>query len=156
MTEMARGGGAMHGGEILGRISTEMVGALKQFYGKGPIKARSYFFDDLLIVVMRGGLTTAEKTMLEFDQEDQVREFRQAFENEMTGRLTHMIEDLTGRKVLTYQSQIMFDPDVLVEVFVFDDTPEDLVEATAEAQLEGRPVGEVEGERPSSSGQSQP
>jgi len=104
---------------------------------------------------MRGGLTTAEKTMLEFDQEDQVREFPQAYENEMTGRLTHMIEDLTGRKVLTYQSQIMFDPDVLIEVFVFDDTPEDLVEVTAEAQLEGHPVGEVEGERPSSSGQSQ-
>jgi len=30
MTDMARGGGAMHGGEILGRISTEMVRALKQ------------------------------------------------------------------------------------------------------------------------------
>ena len=155
MMEMARGGGATHGGEILGRISQEMVGAFKQFYGKGPTKARSYFFDDLLIVVLRGGLTTAEKTMLDFDQEDQVREFRQVFENEMTGRLTHMIEDLTGRKVLTYQSQIMFDPDVVVEVFVFDDTREDLVEATAEAQLEGRPVGEVEGERASSSGRSQ-
>ena len=132
-----------------------MVRAQKQFFGKGPTKARSYFFDDLLIVVMRGGLTTAERTMLEFDQEDQVREFRQVFENEMTGRLTHLIEDLTGRNVVTYQSQIMFDPDIVIEVFVFDDTREDVVEATAEGQLENRPVGEVEGEPPEPSGQSE-
>ncbi len=48
---------------------------------------------------MRGGMTAAEKTMLEFGQPDQVRQFRQLFENEMTGRLTDMIERLTGRKV---------------------------------------------------------
>ncbi len=28
----------------------------------------------------------------------------------MTERLTEMVEQLTGRKVLSYQSQIMFDP----------------------------------------------
>jgi uncharacterized protein YbcI len=49
-----------------------------------------------------------------------VRQFRQEFENEMTSRIVAVIEDLTGRKVLTYQSQIMFEPDVVVEVFIFD------------------------------------
>ena len=143
-------------GQLLMRISNEMVGAQKSFFGKGPTKARSYFFDDLLIIVMRGGLTTAEKTMLEFDQADQVREFRQAFENEMTDRLTDMIEDLTGRKVLTYQSQIMFDPDIVVEMFVFDErAPEDGIQATAEGQLRDEAVGEVKGEDPSASGQSE-
>lgn len=132
-----------------------MVEAQKKFFGKGPVKAKSYFFDDLLLIVMRGGLTTAEKTMLEFGQDDRVRDFRQAFENEMTERLTAMIEDLTGRNVVTYQSQIMFDPDLVVEVFVFDDRPEDeVLEATAEGQLHGGVIGEVEGEAPSSSGQS--
>jgi uncharacterized protein YbcI len=97
-----------------------MVRAQKKFFGKGPTEAKSYLLDDLLIIVMRGGLTTAEKTMLEFGQPDQVRQFRQLFENEMTERLTGMIEDLTGRKVLTYQSQVMFEPDIVVEMFVFD------------------------------------
>ena len=137
------------------RISNEMVQAQKKYFGRGPTKARSYFFDDLLLVVMRGGLTVAEKTMLEFDQEDKVRDFRQVFENEMTERLTGIIEDLTGRKVVNYQSQIMFDPDVAIEIFVFDERMrEQGIEATAEGQLEGEPTGEVTtGEEPEASGQ---
>lgn len=31
-----------------------------------------------------------------------------------------MVEAVTARKVLTYQSQIMFNPDVVIEIFVFD------------------------------------
>ena len=85
---------------------------------------------------MRGGMTTAEKTMLEFGQADQVRQFRQLFENEMTERLTGTMEELTGRKIVNYQSQVMFDPDVLVEMFVFDSPgSSDAIEATAEGQL---------------------
>jgi uncharacterized protein YbcI len=142
-------------GSLLARISIEMVRAQKEYFGKGPVKAKSYFIDDLLLIVMRGGLTTAEKTMLEFDQPDRVRDFRQVFENEMAERLTGMIEDLTGRKVLTYQSQVLFDPDIIIEVFVFEDRlPDDQIEATAEGQLAKESVGEVTTrEEPAASGQ---
>jgi uncharacterized protein YbcI len=146
------------GQSLLARISTEMVRAQKDFFGKGPTKAKSYFLDDMLIIVMQGGVTTAEKTMLEFGEDDKVRDFRQTFENQMTERLTGLVEELTGRKVLTYQSQIMFDPDRVVEMFVFDDdaAPE-LIQATAEGQLSDEPVGEVTEEQaldePSESGQ---
>ena len=156
------GEGVQHneGENLLMRISTEMVRAQKKFFGKGPTQAKSYFLDDMLIIVMKGGLTTAEKTMLDFGEEDQVREFRQIFENEMTDRLTDMIEQLTGRKVVSYQSQIMFSPDRVVEMFVFDDTARaDFIKATAEGQLSGKRIGEVASEdvgldEPSSSGQA--
>src|SRR5215213_3710979 len=129
---------------LLARISTEMVRAQKEFFGKGPTQAKSYFLDDMLIIVMKGGLTTAEKSMMDFGEEDKVRDFRQTFENQMTEKLTGMIEDLTGRKVLTYQSQILFGPDRVVEMFVFDDrAAADLIEATAEGQLRSESVGEV-------------
>ena len=132
------------GGDLLARLSDEMVHAQKKFFGKGPAKAKSYMLDDLLIVVMRGGLTTAEATMLEFDQADKVRDFRQTFENEMTELLTRMVEEVTGRKVVNYQSQIMFDPDMVVAIFVFDETAsEDLRTATAEAQIESDRTGEA-------------
>jgi len=134
------------GGELLTRISNEMAHAQKKFFGKGPNAAKSYMLDDMLIIVMRGGFTTAEETMLEFGQQDMVREFRQLFENEMAERLCTMIEDLTGRKVLTYQSQILFQPDVAVEMFLFDSqggkgTVE--VEATARGQLGDDDAGEA-------------
>jgi uncharacterized protein YbcI len=106
--------------ELLRQISTGMARMQKDAFGKGPTSTKSYMFDDLLLIVMREGLTVAEKTMLGFGRQDLVREFRQQFENEMTSRIVGMVEEVTNRKVLTYQSQIMFDPDVIVELFVFD------------------------------------
>jgi uncharacterized protein YbcI len=105
---------------LLSRLSSSMGGMQKAAFGKGPVSTKSYMFDDMLLIVMRDGLTQAEHTMLEFGRQDLVRDFRQQFENEMTRRIIDMIEDMTKRKVLTYQSQIMFDPDVIVELFVFD------------------------------------
>ena len=112
--------GAANPQELLRRLSRETAKIQKDAFGKGPVSVRSYLFDDLLLVVMRDGLTVAEKTMLEFGQADLVRSFRQTFENEMTSRFVDMVEQVTTRKVLTYQSQIMFDPDVVIEIFVFD------------------------------------
>ncbi|HET6173727.1 MAG TPA: DUF2294 domain-containing protein [Gaiellales bacterium] len=107
---------------LLSRLSSRMAGIQKAAFGKGPISTKSYMFDDMLLIVMREGLTQAERTMLDFGRQDLVREFRQQLENEMTRRIVDMIEELTERTVLTYQSQVMFDPDVVVEMFVFDDT----------------------------------
>jgi uncharacterized protein YbcI len=134
------------GGSLLARISNEFVTMLKEYWGLGPVQAKSYMMDDLLLIVMRGGMTTAERTMLEFGQQDLVRSFRQTFENEMTQKLTGRIENLTGRKVLTYQSQVLFDPFVVVELFVFEEEAtagaREIV-ATAKGQLRDRPYGEI-------------
>ena len=126
------------GGALLARISDEFVRIQKRFWGLGPVKAKSYMMDDLLLIVMRGGLTRAEQTMLDFGEDDLVRNFRQSFENEMTERMTDKIEELTGRKVLTYQSQILFRPDVVAELFVFDRAApgSDEIVATAKGQLD--------------------
>jgi uncharacterized protein YbcI len=109
------------GGSLLSRISTQMVRAMKQYYGKGPVSAKSYLVDDLLFIVMREGITQSEQTMLDSGRENTVRQFRQEFENEMAERLTYMVEQLTGRRVINYQSQVMFNPNMSVEMFVFDD-----------------------------------
>jgi uncharacterized protein YbcI len=109
-----------HGTDLLAQISSEMVRAQKKHFGKGPTSTKSYLLDDFLIVVMRGNRTVAEDTMLEFGRLDLVREFRQQFENEMTSRLVGTVERLTGRTVLGYQSQILFEPDVVVELFFFE------------------------------------
>jgi uncharacterized protein YbcI len=132
------------GGELLARISNEIVHAQKTYWGKGPVHAKSYMFDDMLFVVMHGGLTTAELSMLEFGEADLVRQYRQTFENRMTAQMTGIIEDLTGRKVVTYQSQILFDPHRVIELFVFDSTVAHPPRAaTAEGQLHDGQAGEA-------------
>jgi uncharacterized protein YbcI len=54
--------------------------------------------DDRLLIVMRGGLTRAERTLLDFGQRDLVRNFRQTFENEMNQNPTGKIEELTDAR----------------------------------------------------------
>ncbi len=110
---------------------------MKQNYGRGPVSAKSYLIDDFLLVVMRGGMNTAERTMLDKGRSDAVREFRQVFQNEMGPELTGLIERLTGREVVTYQSQVLFDPDVIIEIFFFAEPADaDSLAATARALTE--------------------
>ena len=99
------------------------------------MKAKSYLLDDFLLVVMRGGVTVAEETMLERGHEDLVRQFRQAYQNEMGDVLCSKVETLTGRKVVNYQSQILFDPHIVMEVFFFD--PSDVDGAAGGRELGG-------------------
>jgi uncharacterized protein YbcI len=108
------------GQSLTARISTEIVRTLKESFGKGPVKAKTYIQDDFLLVVMRGGVTVAEETMLERGHEDLVRQFRQTYQNEMGDVLVAKIEALTGRKVVNYQSQILFDPHIVMEIFFFE------------------------------------
>ena len=146
MSEDVTQGVEEHGGDLLARISTEFVTMQKDFWGLGPTEAKSYMLDDLLLVVMRGGMTQAELTMIDFGRQELVREFRQSFENDMAQHLTEKIERLTGRKVLTYQSQVLFDPHIVTELFVFDKAADGgaaEIVATAKGQLQGRPHGKV-------------
>ena len=80
----------------------------------------------------------------------------------MAGRLMEMIERLTERKVLTYQSQVLFEPDVVVEIFLFDSegAGTGTVKSTAEGQLAADDTGEAMDhdalDAASSAGQSRP
>ncbi len=52
----------------------------------------------------------------------------------MAERLIGTVEQLTGRKVVTYQSQVLFDPDIVCEFFFFDDQlPPEVIRHTVEA-----------------------
>src|SRR3954451_5720594 len=106
-----------HGQSVTARISTEVVRTLKESFGKGPVKAKSYLLDDFLLVVMRDGATVAEETMLQRGHGDMVRQFRQTYQNEMGDMLIAKIESLTGRKVVNYQSQVLFAPQIVIEFF---------------------------------------
>ena len=52
-----------------------------------------------------------------------MRTYRLRFQEAMTGPTTESIERITGRKVLAYHSQIVFDPEHAVEFFVLDGPP---------------------------------
>jgi uncharacterized protein YbcI len=105
---------------LRGRISHAMVGMKKDYYGKGPTKAKTFINDEYIFVVMQGGLTRNEEVLLAAGQQDLVRSYRLRFQEAMEHTTIGAIEEIVGRKVLTYHSQILFDPERAIEIFVLD------------------------------------
>ena len=104
-------------------ISNAMVGLKKNFYGKGPTKAKTYINDNYVLCVLQGGLTRNEETLLEAGEDMLVRQYRLRFQEVMAAPTTEAIERLTGQKVIGYHSQITFRPDYAFEIFVLDEAP---------------------------------
>jgi uncharacterized protein YbcI len=107
-------------GQVLAGISNSMVRLYREHFGKGPTGAKTYVLDDLVICVMRDGLTTVEKTLFEQGRGDAVREMRAAFQDAVSDRFTGVVEELTGRKVVAFLSQAHVGPDLAIEVFFLD------------------------------------
>lgn len=107
-------------GSVLAAVSNAMVGLKKRHYGKGPEKARTYTGDNYLFCVLEGGLTKNEETLIAAGQDDAVRNYRLLFQEVVAEASTTAIEAITGRKVLTYHSQIVFRPARAFEIFVLD------------------------------------
>jgi uncharacterized protein YbcI len=104
-------------------ISNAMVGLKKSFYGRGPTKAKTYINDNYVLCVLEGGLTKNEQTLLAAGEARLVRQYRLRFQEVMADATTEAVERITGRKVLGYHSQIVFEPEHGFEIFVLDEPP---------------------------------
>jgi uncharacterized protein YbcI len=105
-------------GDQRSQVSNAMVALKKRFYGKGPERARSYLVDEYVFCAMEGGLTRNEEVLVEAGQEDAVRQYRLLFQATMEKTTTTAIEEITGRRVIGYHSQITFNPTRAFEIFV--------------------------------------
>jgi uncharacterized protein YbcI len=114
-------GKTLAGGHLLAAISTSIVGILRDHYGRGPMKAKTYVLDDIVVVVMRGsGFTPLEQTIMDSGEPDRVIAMREDFQRVMAARYKSTIEALTGRNVLAFLSQAHVEPDITMEVFFVD------------------------------------
>jgi uncharacterized protein YbcI len=104
--------------EDLAAVANEIVRLKAQYYGRGPTEAKAYQNDEVLVVTLKGGLTTVEKTLLEADEEALIRQVRLRFQEVMEQNFVDAVQRITRRNVLTYMSQIVFDPDYCFEFFV--------------------------------------
>ena len=106
---------------MLAAISNRIVQIQREHYGRGPMKAKTYALDDLVVVVMRGsGFTPLEKTILDSGDPERIVAMRHEFQNMMSKRFTDTIEELTGRNVLAFLSQAHVEPDLTLEIFFVD------------------------------------
>jgi uncharacterized protein YbcI len=107
-------------GELLAQVSNGIVGIFSECYGRGPTKAKTYRFDDYLLTVLEDILTPVERTLVDNGHADLVRKVRLTFQEAVADRFKQTVAGITGRKVVAYHSQVVFDPPIGFEIFVLE------------------------------------
>jgi uncharacterized protein YbcI len=105
-------------GAQLSAVTREMVRLKAEHYGRGPTEGKSYLCDEVLLCVMRDGLTAVEHDLKAHGDHELVRRLRLRFQENNADLFCNAIREITDCEVLTYHSQVLFDPDVIVEIFV--------------------------------------
>jgi uncharacterized protein YbcI len=108
-----------HAGEQLAAATNGIVRLFREYYGRGPTKAKSYLLDDrILVCVLEETMTKVEQTLADNGHGHKVREVRLTFQEAMADEFKRTIAECMGREVLSYHSQLTLDPDIGFEFFV--------------------------------------
>lgn len=70
------------GGRLLAEITNRIVAFMREHYGRGPIKAKTYVLDNLIVCVLSDGFTAIERTMMEGGEPERVLEMRRDFQRD--------------------------------------------------------------------------
>ena len=103
-------------------ISNGIVQLMSNLYGRGPNRAKTFIMERYVFVILEDLLTRSETTLVENGREGLVREMRVAFQSDEAEEFKGVVERALGRKVMTYQSQVVFDPPMGFEIFVLEDS----------------------------------
>ena len=122
---------------MLTAISDGIVALMKEYYGRGPTRTKTYYEDDLVVCLMRGGFSR-EQTLLEGGRGSAVIQQRMEYQELMRERFANVIEEATGRRVIGFMSGNQQNPDVMSELFIL--APTDLVDDHEIPERPGRPT----------------
>lgn len=105
-----------------GRQSTAISNAItslhREHYGRGATVARTVMQRNYVTCFMEDIYTPVERTLIEDNGREAVKQTRQLFQMAMRPRFVAAVEEITGRKVVQFMSQVAFDPDMAAEIFV--------------------------------------
>jgi uncharacterized protein YbcI len=110
--------GGSERGQLLADVSNAIVRIHKQFYGKGPIKARSHLSQNLLTVILEGGFTRGEQTLNDHGHVQEVIRSRLAMQESIEDEYRAAVETIMYRSVRSFMSANDPSNDLQAEIFV--------------------------------------
>jgi uncharacterized protein YbcI len=111
-------------GKLAAAISNAIVGIFREHYGRGASRVRTVMGADYVICFLEDIYTPVERTLIDSGRFEAVKETRAAFQDVMQERFTREVQELVGRKVVGFLSQVHVDPDVAVETFILESRPD--------------------------------
>jgi uncharacterized protein YbcI len=109
-------------GSTAAAISNAIVALFRDYLGRGPTRARATISEDTVTVILRGGLTKAERRLIEDGERDAVESLRRKFQRTMRPDMIGAVEEIMGRKVIGFMSGNDVDAEMSSEVFVLEPT----------------------------------
>ena len=101
-------------------ISNAITKLQRDHYGRGPDSVRTVVGYDHIICFLENTFIPVERTLMEAGEDEAVRETRLAFQRAMETRFSEVVEEISGRKVRAFLSQIHIDPDISCEIFALE------------------------------------
>lgn len=111
-------GGAERASSRSLEISNAMARLHKQFVGRGPTNTRTTIDGDLVVCLLEGGYTQAEQTLANNDRGDLVAAGRDGLQASMRQALIAAVQEVMGRRVLSFMSTQDMERNLQAEVFV--------------------------------------
>lgn len=113
-------------GEVRAEIASAIVRLQSAYYGKGADRAKAYYTEDLVVVVLEETFTRAEKTLVGRGESEAIQHIRRRFQQQMADEFKSIVEQATGRAVRSFLSETSVEDDVSVEVFLLGDARTDM------------------------------
>jgi uncharacterized protein YbcI len=112
------------GSSMSAAISQAIVRVLREYTGRGPMKARTTIRDNVVLVMLEQTLTKGEQSLLAKGRGEKVLQIRHEFQEAMRDESSAKVAELTGRNVTAMLSANHLSPDLAVEVYVLDLPPD--------------------------------
>jgi uncharacterized protein YbcI len=106
-------------------IGTAITRLHREHYGRGATVTRTVFQRNFVVAFLEDIYTPVEKTLLKDGRQDDVKQMRQLFQMAMQPLFSEAVEEITGRKVIQFMSQVAFEPDMAAEIFVLEPVGDD-------------------------------
>ena len=103
-------------------ISNAITRLHRDYYGRGAKTSRTVIQRNFVIAFLEDIYTPVERTFIDGGASDEVKHTRQTFQTMMRPKFSAAVEEIMGRKVIAFMSQVHFDPDMAAEIFVLEPT----------------------------------
>jgi uncharacterized protein YbcI len=108
---------AVESEEVEAEIEREVLAVHKENYGVGSKATHVHVAGDFVLVALDVELTQAEQTLLDAGRPDAVTGIRESFQDVIGSTFSAIVERATGRRVISFVSQMNIEPLYSLEVF---------------------------------------
>jgi uncharacterized protein YbcI len=95
----------------------------REHCGRGATTTRTIYQRNHIVSFLEDIYTPAERTLIDAGDQEDVKRTRQSLQMAMRQMFSDAVEEITGRKVIQFMSQVSFDPDMAAEIFVLEPGP---------------------------------